>query len=96
MDISQADMDEHCFPSTVKQALECTSIVPPTIIDHYKNIHLDIDLLFVNKVQILLMISRNIRFIKFEALLTKHNKYMQNKLLQQLVQSGDPRMYAPL
>ena len=74
MGISEADMNKHCCPITVKQALECTSRVPPTIMDHYKNIHLDIDLLFVNKILILLMISRNFGCMHFKALLSKHNK----------------------
>ena len=53
--------------------------------DHYKDIHLDIDILFVNKIQILLMISRNIRFMHFKTLLFKHNLRVQNRL-QQIVQ----------
>ena len=57
MGISGAVMDEHYCPNTVKQALECTFSVPPTIMDHDKDIHLDIDLLFVNKILTLLMIS---------------------------------------
>ena len=84
--INEADMDEHCCPNTVKQALECTFIIRPTIMDHYKDIHLDIDLLFVNKIPILLMISWNIRFMHCKVLLSKHNKCVQNKL-QQIVQS---------
>ena len=31
MVISEADMDKYCCPNNVKQALEYTSIVPPTI-----------------------------------------------------------------
>ena len=53
--------------------------------DH-KDINLDIDLLFVNKIKIILMISRNFRFIYFKALLSKHNEYIQNRL-QQIIQS---------
>ena len=84
--INEADVDEHCCLSTVKRASECTFIVRSTIMDHYKNIHLDIDLLFVNKIPVLLMISCNIRFIHFKALLSKHNKRVQNRP-QQIVQS---------
>ena len=84
MGISEANMDDHCYLNTVKQALECTSIVPPTIMDHYKDIYLDMDLWFVNKIPILLMISCNIRFMHFKALLHKYNKFMQ-KRLQQIV-----------
>ena len=73
MGISEADMDKYCYPNTMKQALECTFIVLPTIMDHYKEMHLDIDLLFVDKIQILLIISWNIRFMNFKKLLSKHN-----------------------
>ena len=51
-----------------------------------KDLHLNIDLLFLNKIPILLMISRYIRFMHFKALLSKHNKCVQNRL-QQIVQS---------
>ena len=37
--------------------------VPPEIIRYYKDIHLDIDILFMNKTAFLLMISRDIGFI---------------------------------
>ena len=84
--INETDMDNHCCPNTVKRVLECTSIVRPTIMDHYKDIHLDIDLLFVNKIQILLIISLYIGYMHFKALLSKYNKYMHNRL-QQIVQS---------
>ena len=86
MGISEADMNKHCCPNTVKRSPECTSIVRSTIMDHYKTIHLDIDLLLMNKIQILLIISQNLRFIYFKALLSKHNKYVQNRL-QQIIQA---------
>ena len=54
--------------------------VPPEIMEHYKNIHLDIDLLFVNKILFLLAKSKDIRFIHCKALLTKHDKRVQNSL----------------
>ena len=75
-------MDKHCYPSTVKLALECTFLVLPTIMDHYKDKHLDIDLLCVNKTLIFLIISRNIRFMYFKALLSKHKKSVQKGLKQ--------------
>ena len=86
MGISEADMDKHCYPNTMKQVLEYTFIVMPIIMDHYKGIYMNIDLLFVNKIPILLMISRNTGFMHFKALLSKHNKHVQNGL-QQIVQS---------
>ena len=48
--------------------------VPLEIKKHYKNIHLDIDLLFVKKIPLLLAKSRYIGFIHCKALLTNHNK----------------------
>ena len=48
--------------------------VSPTIMEHYKDIHLDIDLLFVNKILFLLVESRDIGFIHCKVLLSKHNK----------------------
>ena len=47
--------------------------IPPKITEHYKNIHLDIDLLFVNKIPFLLTKSRDIGFIHCKALLSKHD-----------------------
>ena len=54
--------------------------IPPNIMEHYKNIHLDIDLIFVNKIPFLLEKSRDICFIHCKALLTKHDKRVQNRL----------------
>ena len=48
--------------------------------EHYKNIHLDIDLLFVNKILFLLAKSRDMRFIHCKILLAKNNKRVQNGL----------------
>ena len=54
--------------------------------NYYKDRHFDIDLLFVNKIQVLLMISQNGRFMYFKTLPSKHNKRLQNGL-QKIVQS---------
>ena len=54
--------------------------VPPTITEHYKDMHLDIDLLFVNKILFLLAKSRDIGFIHCKALLSKYDKRVQNGL----------------
>ena len=53
-----------------------------TIMEHYKNIHLDIDLMFENKIPFLLAISRDVGFIHYKALLSKHDKRVQNGLQQ--------------
>ena len=42
--------------------------VPPTIMEYYGDIHLDIDILFVNKVPFLLATSQDIGFIHCIAL----------------------------
>ena len=56
--------------------------VPPTIMKYYSDIHLDIDVLFVNKIPFLLAASWDIRFIHCKALLTKHGKRIKNGLQQ--------------
>ena len=52
--------------------------VPPTIMEYYSDIHLDIDILFVNKIPFLLATSQDIGFIHYKALLSKHGKCVQN------------------
>ena len=47
--------------------------VPPTIMEHYRDVHLDIDTLFVNKIPFLLAKSRDIGFIHCKAMLSKHD-----------------------
>ena len=54
--------------------------VPLEIMEHYKNIHLDIDLLFVNKILFLSVKSRDIGSIHCKALFSTHDKRVQNKL----------------
>ena len=54
--------------------------VPPTIMEYYINIHLDIDVLFVNKIPFLLAKSRDIGFIHCKAMLTNHGKRIRNGL----------------
>ena len=48
--------------------------VPPTIMEYYSDIHLNIDVLFVNKILFILATSRDIGFIYCKALLSKHCK----------------------
>ena len=54
--------------------------VPPTIMEYYSDMHLDIYILFVNKILFLLATSRDIGFIHCKALLSKHGKRIQNGL----------------
>ena len=56
--------------------------VPPTIMEYYSDIHLDIDVLFINKIPFLLATSQDIGFIHCKALLSKHGKRIQNGLVQ--------------
>ena len=56
--------------------------VQPTILEHYGNLHLDIDVLFVNKIPFLLATSRDIGFIHIKALVSTTGKRIQNGLLQ--------------
>ena len=48
--------------------------VPLKITEYYKDIHLDIGLLLVNKIPFILAKSRDIGFIHCKALLSKHDK----------------------
>ena len=64
--------------------------VPPTIMEYYNNIHLDIDVLFVNKIPFLLATSRDIGFIHCKAILTNHGKCIRNGL-QQIVLDYEAR-----
>ena len=54
--------------------------VPPTIIEHYRDVHLDIDLIFVNKIPFRLAKSRDVGLIYCKTLLSKHDKRVQNGL----------------
>ena len=55
--------------------------LPPKILDHYKNIHLDMDIMFVNGVAFFLAKSRDIGFIHCSPVLSKHNKRVQNAII---------------
>ena len=57
--------------------------VPPEIMKQYKDIHLDIDILFVNKTALFLAISQNIGFIycrPMNSSVTKQNTMKINTL----------------
>ena len=56
------------------------SPTPPEILKHYKNIHLDMDIMFVNQVAFFLATSRDIGFIHCRPVLSKENKRVQNAL----------------
>ena len=47
--------------------------VPPSIMEQYRNVHLDMDTLFVNKILFLLWKSKDIKFIHCKAMLSKHD-----------------------
>ena len=48
--------------------------VPPVIMMHYKDLHLDIDILFMNKTAFLLAISRDIGFIYYRPMASSVTK----------------------
>ena len=50
--------------------------LPPKIIEHYKDVHLDIDIVYINQTPSLLVISRDIRFI--------HCRPMSNNVTKQI------------
>ena len=54
--------------------------VPPKIMEHYKFVHLDLDVLFVNGVAFLLAKSREIGFIHCKQILIKLDKQVMNGL----------------
>jgi hypothetical protein len=56
------------------------SPVPSSVLENYKNIHLDIDLLFINDVAFFLAKSRHVEFIHCRAVLSKHDKRVANAL----------------
>ena len=77
------------------------SPVPSSILENYKNIHLDIDLFFVNDVAFFLATSRDVGFIHYKAVLSKHDKRVANALRETVMDyeqrgfkvisaSGDP------
>ena len=48
--------------------------------EHYKYLHLNLDVPFVTTVALLLAISRDIGFIHYKAILTKSDKQVMNGL----------------
>lgn len=54
--------------------------VPSSVLENYKNIHLDVHLFFVNDVTFFLATSRDIGFIHCKAVLSKHDKRVANAL----------------
>ena len=56
------------------------SLVPSSVLENYKNIHLNIDLLFVNEVAFFLATLRHVGFIHCRAVLSKHDKWVANAL----------------
>ena len=52
---------------------------------NFKDIHLDIDILFVNKTVFLLAISQDIRFIHCKAMASNHSKRVQKGLKQSIL-----------
>ena len=56
--------------------------LPPKILEHYKDIHLDIDILYVNQTAFLLAISRDIGFIHCRPISNNVTKKTQNAMIE--------------
>ena len=56
--------------------------IPPEIMKHCNDIHLDIDIIFVNKTAFVLVISRDIGFIYCRPVASSASKRVQNALKQ--------------
>ena len=54
--------------------------VPPEILQYYKNVHIDMDIMFVNGTAFFTSTSRDIKFIHCRAILSKHNQRVQDAL----------------
>ena len=59
---------------------DVTALVPPRIIENYKYIHLDLDVLFMNNMAFMLVKSRDIGFIHCKAILINPDKQVMNGL----------------
>ena len=59
---------------------DIATLVPPVIMKHYKDVHLDIDILFVNKTSFLLAISRDIKFIHCRPMSSSVTKQVHNTM----------------
>ena len=61
---------------------DITAPLPPKIMAHYNNVHLDIDILFINKTPFSLAVSRNIGFIHSRPMSCNVTKRIQNVMKQ--------------
>ena len=59
---------------------DITTPLPPKIMEHYKDVHLDIDILFVNKIPFLLAISRDTGFVHCRPMSFNVTKQIQNAM----------------
>ena len=69
--------------------------IPPTIMEYYSDLYLDLDVLFVYKIPFLLATSWNIGFIHCKVLLSKHGKRIRIEL-QKIVldyEASDSKLY---
>ena len=59
--------------------------VPPYIMEHYKDVHFDIDILFVNKTAFLMALSRDFIFIHCRPMSSSVTKRVQNAMKKLLL-----------
>ena len=71
--------DIHAYVSYI-----ITRIELPT--NYHKDRHLNVDVLFVNKIQLFVLSSIEDQYMHLELLFSKHTKYLMN-ILQQIIQS---------
>lgn len=60
---------------------DVTSPVPSQTLKHYQKVHIDMDILFINGVAFFLCTSRDIGFIHCKPVLARHNKRVQDALI---------------
>ena len=61
---------------------DLVALLPPKILKHYKDIHLDIDILYVNQTAFLLAISRDIGFIHCRPMSINSTEKIKNAMKQ--------------
>ena len=63
---------------------EVTNDVPEEILKEYKDVHVDIDIMYLNKITFFTAISRNIKLIRCRAIATRDKKRVQDAM-QELI-----------
>ena len=59
---------------------ELATPVPHDILEHYGNVHIDIDIMFVNNIPFFTVLSMDLKFIHCRAMLSRHHQRVQDTL----------------